>query len=622
MVPRRILCVLLLLAALGSRSAAAADQWVEINSPHFILLTNAGEKEGRHLLDQFERMRWVFQQLFPQANVDPAVPIVVVAAKDDKTFAAMEPAAYLARGAMKLGGYFLHSTDRNYILLDLDVEPEQHPFATVYHEYTHVEFASAGGWMPLWLNEGTAEFFQNTEISGKNVQLGQPSTDNILYLREHQLVPLKVLFAVDTNSPYYHEEQKGSVFYAESWALTHYLMMTDRLQHTDKVDQYVALVHNHEDPVAAGEKAFGDLKQLEKALDSYIQQASYKELVLNSAAAPIDESAFKTKALSQTDVDAVRADVLASVQRTDEARALAESVLKADSNNVQARETMGFLEFRAGHPEEALKWYGEAVKLGSQDFLAYYYFAQFSMVRGGVDQTGGDDAIESSLRTAIKLNPRFAPSYDRLAAYYARNHENLDEAHRLDLQAVELDPDNVYYRLNTSNVLMEMGRYDDAVAVLKYALQTVRNQSQIAIVESRIDQVERVKAVRTQPEEAYTQPQAAVQTTEKIVVVNTAPQHPTESSAGPKKIAVGVIRGVTCSYPSVVELRVVTAPGKSLDLYNNDLAKIDLTAVAGLSAPSSMNPCKDFEGRTVRVQYVQSSDQTVDGQVTAIELRK
>ena len=35
------------------------------------------------------------------------------------------------------------------------------------------------------------------------------------------------LFAVDAQSPYYHEENKGSIFYAESWALTHYLFTKD-----------------------------------------------------------------------------------------------------------------------------------------------------------------------------------------------------------------------------------------------------------------------------------------------------------------------------------------------------------------------------------------------------------
>jgi hypothetical protein len=35
-----------------------------------------------------------------------------------------------------------------------------------------------------------------------------------------------------------------------------------------------------------------------------------------------------------------------------------------------------------------------------------------------------------------------------------------------------------------------------------------------------------------------------------------------------------------------------------------------------------MQPCHDFEGMKARVQYAESSDKTVDGQVVSIELRK
>jgi len=239
----------LLLAAFCGSAYAAPDQWVEVRSAHFTVLTDSNEKQGRHILDQFERMRWIFQTLFPKSNVDPVSPIVVLAAKNGKSFEALEPEAYLAKGQIKLGGLFIRGADKNYVLLRLDAELE-HPFATVYHEYTHLQFSDAE-WMPLWLNEGTAEFIQNTEIRDKDVQLGEPSRDDILYLRQSRMIPLPVLFKVDHNSPYYHDERKGSIFYAESWALTHLLYVTDRQKGTNRVGDYMRLMKGHEDPVGA-----------------------------------------------------------------------------------------------------------------------------------------------------------------------------------------------------------------------------------------------------------------------------------------------------------------------------------------------------------------------------------
>jgi tetratricopeptide (TPR) repeat protein len=621
---RRFPCLLLFAALVCRPCAAATEQWIEIRSAHFTVLTDAGEKQGRHVTDQFERMRWVFQKLFPKANVDPAEPIIVVAAKNEKVFDTMEPAAYLAKGQMKLGGYYMHSQEKNYILLQLGAEFE-HPFASVYHEYTHVQFAGAAEWMPLWLNEGLAEFMQNTDIRDKDVALGEPSVDDILYLRQNRLIPFSVLFKVDAKSPYYHEEQKGSVFYAESWALTHYLMVSDRQKHLHRLDDYVTLVSHNEDPVTAAEKAFGDLKKFQDELESYIRSSDYKQFILSSAAEPLDESSYTVRTLTQVEADAARADVLAYIERSADARALLDSVLKEDPNNVLAHETMGYLEFRAGHQDEARKWYGEAVKLDSQDYLAYYYFASLSMSEPGATD---DKEIEDSLRAAIRLNSRFAPAYDRLAIFLAMRHENLDEARRLNLFAVDLDPGNVGYRVNAANTLIVMERFDDAVAVLRGAAKVAKDPGQAAMVQSRIDAVEQVQAARAkaaayekEQAEAFAKAQAEAQTAASVTVAAETPKHPTELATGPKHTATGVIRGVVCSYPSVLEFRVETAGGKAIALYNNDFFKIELTVV-GFTPKGDINPCADFEGMKARVQYVESSDKSVDGQVVAIELRK
>jgi len=101
----------------------------------------------------------------------------------------------------------------------------------------------------LWLNEGLAEFYENTDIHDKDVALGEPSQENILWLRENRLLPLATLFTVDSTSPYYHEEKKGSIFYAESWALTHYLQVKDFQAKTHRLTDYTGLLEQKVDAV-------------------------------------------------------------------------------------------------------------------------------------------------------------------------------------------------------------------------------------------------------------------------------------------------------------------------------------------------------------------------------------
>ena len=617
----RLLAILMALAfSATTKLSASSEAWLQLQSPHFTVVTDANEKQARHIAGQFERMRWVFQTLFPKGNVDPAAPIVVIAVKDKKGFQALEPEAYLAKGQIDLTGFFLHGPDKNYILVRLDGQ-EEHPFATVYHEYTHVQLSSAAEWLPLWLNEGLAEFFQNTDIRDKEVNLGQPSVGDILYLRQQRLLPLATLFKVDASSPYYHEEQKGSIFYAESWALTHYLEMNDKQMNTHRLGDYVELLSKHQDPVTAAAQAFGDLQHLQKNLDAYVANAKYQYFRM-TASTTIDPSTFQVKALTLPQANAIRADLLAYNQRVKDARALLDIVLRDDPDNTLAHETMGFLSFREGDRDAAQKWYEQAVKLDSQSYLAHYYYAAISMQSGGTDH---DAQVEASLREAIKLNPAFAPSYDRLAVFYGMRHKQLDEAHLLSIHAIQLDPSNISFRMNAANILVEADQYQYAINVLAASTKVARTPEETAALQIRIKELEGFLGRRGQAAKATQQVTENVRIPATDMTIHNSaiaskPKHPAEQPHGPKHIVTGVIRGVQCTYPAVIEFKVEAA-GKSFDVYSNNYFKVDFTA-ANFAPKEDIHPCADLEGLKARVEYSAVSDKSVDGQIASVQLSK
>jgi tetratricopeptide (TPR) repeat protein len=609
--------LLLLFIVSGAFAVARenGDGWLEVRSPNFVVLTDASEKQARHVAGQFERMRNVFHTAFPKASVDSSSPIVVLALRDKKGFQALEPESYLAKGQMDLAGLFLRAPEKNYVLLRLDAQGE-HPYAAIYHEYTHFLMGNAAEWLPLWVNEGLAEFFQNTDIHEKEVDLGQPSRDDILFLRQNRMIPLETLFAVDAKSPYYHEEQKASVFYSESWALIDFLYFADQAQHMHRLADYIELVSKHVDPVVAGERAFGDLGQFKKVLDAYVEHGNYQFFRVQAAVA-VDEAGFQAKSLSPSQANAARADFLAYNDRGKDARALLETVLRDDPKNAEARETMGYLEFRDGDTEAARKWYEEAVQLDSQSYLAHYYFAAISM-RGGNEPVKPDD-IEASLRAAIKLNPKFAPACDQLASFYAMHHEKLDEAHMLNLKAVQLDPSNLAYRLNAASVLQEADRDKDALNVLRGAQNLARTPEEAASVDARMKQLEQYLAERRQREAARDHARPPYQG--DATAVNVAPpKHPTEEPRGPKLIAEGVIKSVKCSEPSILELRVEET-GKTVSLYSNNYYRIGYSA-ANYTPEGEIHPCADLEGMKASIQYAATADKSVDGQILSVQLSK
>ncbi len=621
---KRILLFVLLFAALPALCRDRPEEWTEVRSEHFIVNTNSNEKQARKIAGQFERMRSMFHAEFPKMQIDPPSPVIVLAIRDEKDFRALEPEEYLRKGQLKLGGLFLRAPDKNYVLMRIDAEGD-HPYEVVYHEYTHLVLAKDAEWMPLWLNEGLAQFYETTLIHDKEVDIGQASQQNIMLLRQQSILPLATLFKVDQQSPYYHEENKGSIFYAESWALTHMLMIKDGHEKAHHLSDYIQLLAKGTDPIGAAITSFGDLRQLEGALRKYVQmQAFYfsKEPLITE----VDESTFKARSLTESQSEALRADFLAYNRRIPDANALLALVLKDDPNNVSAHETMGYLAFREGRVEAAKKWYGEAVQLDSQSYLAQYYFAAISM--NGKMAPGDEARVEASLRSGIKLNPSFAPTYDRLAVFLTTHHGDLQEAHMMGLQAISLEPANVGYRMNVANVLLQMHQSKNAVNVLRLAEKLAKTPEEVQQVENFLMHAQEYDAeldsVAKQQQQRADEATADGEQPESTAgvgdgTVPTLKHRDTFVAKGPHHFLVGVLKSVHCSTPQI-EL-TVDSGGKTLAMHTDNYYKIQFSAL-NFTPSGDLNPCKDLEGRPAKVEYEESADQSAPARVLYVELHK
>ena len=79
--------------------------------------------------------------------------------------------------------------------------------------------------VPVWFNEGLAEYDSTYQMYGeREATLGRVKEEHVFELRE-RFIPLTELLAVDHRSPLYNEGERRGVFYAESWALVHYLLL-------------------------------------------------------------------------------------------------------------------------------------------------------------------------------------------------------------------------------------------------------------------------------------------------------------------------------------------------------------------------------------------------------------
>jgi tetratricopeptide (TPR) repeat protein len=478
---RRLLLTCALLGTLASASRAEnRPAWIEVRSPNFIVVTNANERQGRRTAYQFEMIRAVFRDFFGQTNNSQEPPITIVAAKDEKTLKALLPEFWERKGAVHPAGVYLNTGDTgaNYIGLRLDVSLNQdayEPFEPVYHEYVHYLTRRMIAHLPLWLVEGIAEFYGNTrmENENKNVFVGAPSTSHILLLRQKSLLPLDTLFDVNSSSPYYHEESKASIFYAESWALTHYLKVRDSNDKSHHLRDFLDLLAKGIDQKDAAKQTIGDPQSLEPELRAYIKNSEFR---VGSVAPPkVDENAFQVRGLTDAESMSVRADFMAHDNHYSEAQTMLEQALKLDPNLSAGCETMSFISLQQGKQDEAAKWAEQAIALNPQSYWGNYYYAT-SLLRAHQNDDESIAKAQASLRTVVKINPAFAPAYDMLA--YALglpgSHQDLKEAYSMTLWAVQCEPGNVQYRLRGVQLHEQMGDADNAVRSATFATKMAK----------------------------------------------------------------------------------------------------------------------------------------------------
>jgi hypothetical protein len=328
------LCLLLsaafLFAAAGSSSISAAsrDTWVEVRSPNFTVLSNAGEKEARKIADQFEQFREVFHNSFPKLRVDLGKPLIIFAVKNEDSLKLLLPAYWEVKGRAHPAGYYVSGEDRHFVAVRTNIEGDN-PYEVVYHEYTHAIMNLNFQDLPIWLGEGLAEFYGNSTIHDKDVEIGKIAPTHLQALQQHRLIPIEVLLEANAQSPYYNEENRVSVFYAESWAIVHYLMMDPEARKRQLLSNFLTAWEASGSQVEAAQKTFGDLKKFSQAMEAYSRKSFFYVGKVNTSIHG-DPKSYVSRILPPAELLADRALFYIHTKRTEEARTAVEEALQAD----------------------------------------------------------------------------------------------------------------------------------------------------------------------------------------------------------------------------------------------------------------------------------------------------
>ncbi len=198
----------------------AKDTWVSVRTKNFFMIGNANEKEIQKVAVKLEQFREVFTRRLPEHEIQLA--------GSDHCGRVQE--RQLLRGhsnrAQTPPAIFSLARTSTTSPLPPNSRARRIRSTIIFHEYTHLLVNNTFENAPVWFNEGLAEYYSTFSITDdQKVGIGSHIGNHVYLLRESKMLPLRTLFEVDHKSPYYNERNKQSIFYAQSWALMHYLII-------------------------------------------------------------------------------------------------------------------------------------------------------------------------------------------------------------------------------------------------------------------------------------------------------------------------------------------------------------------------------------------------------------
>ncbi|HYL93569.1 MAG TPA: tetratricopeptide repeat protein [Alphaproteobacteria bacterium] len=503
----RFLTILIAAVAAAGSHGQPEEQWIQVDSAHFSVLTDAGEQTGRQVALHFEQMRGIFAQLLLPEGKLQSTPVRIIAFKrkhamndfallvDQRNFQAqrildsgdvvedldfaLEPESHrMAKivSSQTVKEIYLHSEDQDFILLNLG---DRSRWETVHHEYAHRLLDRNFAPLPRWFAEGVAEYYSTTRIimppkdKKKEVPkalLGDLVKSTLATLENQQWIPVATLFTAGEGSDVITNQ---ATFNAESCLVFEYLMSTHKL---DQAQTYFQLYRKNTPVAEAIQKAFS---MSPAELDQQILEHR-KQIVPLSLPLAKPTEVFPASPVATLAVQAILADVHLH-EPGYHPRAVKEfgEILQQDPGNTVALRGLALDKFRNRDANGALELLRQAVERNPDDWLAHYYRARILRKQ---DDPAQAKQLEKEAREVVRLNPDFADGYGFLGSALVSQSRNREAAAAFET-ARRLDPSQDVHSANLAVVYLALDRRQEAREIFEN-LQNSRERRFVRLAQS------------------------------------------------------------------------------------------------------------------------------------------
>jgi tetratricopeptide (TPR) repeat protein len=438
------------------------ERWAALTVDEFTILGNAPDRELRDIANRVIRLRDSLG-LVTNLRVRSPLPTRIYVFNDERSFIPYRDAA-MGRATEHTGGIFLPRAEGSYVLLYIGKNTDADHI--VQHELAHHFLRNTvGRGVPLWFSEGLAEFYSTFTIEGDSIKVGLPEPMHVDLLREGHFIPMAELLAMDEHSTAYNEGSRRGMFYAQSWALVHELVLGNA-ERRKQVGTFLGLIADGVPGDMAFHEAFNVTpEQMERELRSYIRAYSLKYARFRASDLGKLVEAPAPAAMPRDEILAALGDLLLHTTPAAHAdgQAFVEAALRLNPKNGAATASLGLAKLLARKRAESDALYETAVQLGVKEWLPY------AIVGDRLAGRGKPLEARTFYERAAKLNPDAPHAWAGIGMTYVGAEGDVKPGIAALERSLKLDASQEDAAANLAQLYIREGRRDEARKLLDTA---------------------------------------------------------------------------------------------------------------------------------------------------------
>jgi len=254
--------VLLLLIAGPARAELELDSF---NSQHYTVHTNLPWAESKALADHMDQVFDEYRRRFSAADFRPRgkglMPLYLL--KERQQY--IELLGQAGVNATNSSGMFFIQPTMRGLATWAGGRPRSETLAVLQHEGFHqFAYSHLGTRLPIWVNEGLAEYFEDGILVDGRMTLGLGDAVRIASVKraldQGTAVPFNALMQHTQASwaDVLHKDlQSASLLYDQSWSIVYFLIHADGQRYRQPFQRYLKLVAQGVEGADAFRQAFG-----------------------------------------------------------------------------------------------------------------------------------------------------------------------------------------------------------------------------------------------------------------------------------------------------------------------------------------------------------------------------